>query len=463
MPSPLTPAFVFDVNRCVGCRACEMACVNINQLPLDDLPASGSWREVRTFNELRVPGIEHFHLSMACNHCADAPCMTQCPARAYSRDAATGAVLIDTDLCLGCRYCSWVCPYDAPRFNKALGVMTKCTFCVDRQAEGKQPSCTLSCPTGALAFEHRDIENLTPSVVGFAQAGTHPAVAIVGLEEARTSPETHLPSSAPPWRVMWNKITPSIAFKHEWALAIFSWILAVLTGLMGGFSAGTLQLDWRVFLGVGILGMGMSVVHLGRKDRAWRAGLNLNQSWLSREIVLTGVFLVVATSGIMKFSITSGMDSGWLPSLPSWWPRAGLCAGLICLLSVDLVYKPAILRGSGPLHSAQTLMSGLMLTGAAAGHEWIYIPLAILKLILFWARQVNRKKQGLHVPLTLGNIRMAFTLTGAVLLASASGPFWLAFMTLALGEFLDRARFYDEIEIPTPDSLMLDDLASRMK
>ena len=71
-------AFTLDVNKCTGCDACTMACQIKN-----GLPPELQWREVRTFNELHVPGVEMMHLSMACNHCADAPCMQQCPADAY--------------------------------------------------------------------------------------------------------------------------------------------------------------------------------------------------------------------------------------------------------------------------------------------------------------------------------------------------------------------------------------------
>jgi len=440
----LKPAFVFDVNRCVGCRACEMACVHVNQLSIRDLPASGSWREVRTFNELLMPGVEKLHLSMACNHCEDAPCMAQCPARAYSRDEATGAVLIDPDKCLGCRYCAWVCPYDAPRFHETLGVMTKCTFCADRQHEGLEPSCTLSCPTGALAFAQRDIATLSQEVVGFAQASTRPAMAIVGLNRERRLPRTNLPASAPPWQVLWHRIIPRVSFSHEWPLALFTWLLAVMTGLLAGTVSGQFTLDWRLFLAVGALGMGLSASHLGRKSRAWRAPLHGDSSWLSREIILSTAFLATATLGLTPIS---GADV---------WLRAGLYIGLVCLLTVDLVYRVGIIRGNGPLHSAHTLMTGLMLMGAAAGDLWILAPLALLKLVLFWTRQINRRRLGLTAPRSLGVARTLATLAGTALLGGATGPFWLGFALLALGEFLDRARFYSELEIPTPASLMLD-------
>lgn len=124
-------SFIVDVNKCTGCHACAMACTIANDLPVDR-----SWRQVNTFNELHVPGIELLHLSLACNHCEDAPCMAQCPADAYYRDELTDAVLINADICVGCQYCAWVCPYDAPKYDPDAGVMTKCTFCVDRQHQG---------------------------------------------------------------------------------------------------------------------------------------------------------------------------------------------------------------------------------------------------------------------------------------------------------------------------------------
>ena len=113
-------AFVFDLNRCTGCNACEIACKIENELP-----PGMSWREVVTFNESRLPGVPLFSLSLACNHCLDAPCKEKCPALAYSKDERTGAVTVNPSLCMGCKYCQWVCPYDAPKFNATAGVVEK--------------------------------------------------------------------------------------------------------------------------------------------------------------------------------------------------------------------------------------------------------------------------------------------------------------------------------------------------
>ena len=93
------------------------------------------------------------YLSLACNHCDDAPCLKNCPAKAYHHDVTTGAVIHTAEKCIGCKYCTWACPFDAPKYNPSLGVVEKCTFCNHRLQEGKQPACAHLCPTGALSFE----------------------------------------------------------------------------------------------------------------------------------------------------------------------------------------------------------------------------------------------------------------------------------------------------------------------
>jgi Fe-S-cluster-containing dehydrogenase component len=114
--------FVLDLDRCTGCEACVVACNTENSVS-DEL----SWRRIHTYNSQRLATSPVFHFTLACNHCLEPACMHNCPANAYTKDPSTGAVLIDQELCMGCRYCSWVCPYEAPQFNADSGVMEKCT------------------------------------------------------------------------------------------------------------------------------------------------------------------------------------------------------------------------------------------------------------------------------------------------------------------------------------------------
>ncbi|MCK5379202.1 MAG: 4Fe-4S ferredoxin, partial [Acidobacteria bacterium] len=82
--------FTLDLNRCTGCRACELACSTEN-----DLGFGRSWRRIETFNAERDPRAPHHHLSIACNHCENAPCVAACPARAIVRDGSTGVVTLN--------------------------------------------------------------------------------------------------------------------------------------------------------------------------------------------------------------------------------------------------------------------------------------------------------------------------------------------------------------------------------
>jgi len=84
-------------------------------------------------------------------HCQDPACVAVCPTTAISKDE-NGVVTIDADKCIGCRYCEWACPYGAPQFNEAAGVMTKCNFCQDLVAQGQNPACVDACPMRALEF-----------------------------------------------------------------------------------------------------------------------------------------------------------------------------------------------------------------------------------------------------------------------------------------------------------------------
>lgn len=145
-------AFYFDSSACSGCKTCQMACKDKN-----DLGPGQVWRRVYevTGGDWEKQGstwkqnIFAYNLSMSCNHCDDPICAKNCPTKALHK-REDGIVQIDQDLCVGCKYCAWVCPYGAPQFNPDKGVMGKCDFCADYIDEGKRPSCVDACPMRAL-------------------------------------------------------------------------------------------------------------------------------------------------------------------------------------------------------------------------------------------------------------------------------------------------------------------------
>ena len=150
-----TFGFFFDASACSGCKTCQVACQDKN-----DLPPGIRYRRVYeiaggTWKQTEEKAWEHdlvvYNISMACNHCENPACVSACPTRALHTET-DGMVLIDPDKCVGCHYCEWACPYGAPQYNASAGKMQKCDLCRDYVLEGKQPACVTSCPMRALEF-----------------------------------------------------------------------------------------------------------------------------------------------------------------------------------------------------------------------------------------------------------------------------------------------------------------------
>lgn len=139
--------FHFTADNCIGCHACEAACSEKN-----NLPAHISFRSVGYVEGGTYPDYTRLNISMACNHCDDPVCLKGCPTRAYTKYAEYGAVLQDPDICFGCGYCTWVCPYNAPQLDPIEGQVSKCNMCVDRLEIGLKPACVAACLAGALDF-----------------------------------------------------------------------------------------------------------------------------------------------------------------------------------------------------------------------------------------------------------------------------------------------------------------------
>ena len=153
------PAFFLDTQICTGCKTCVIACRDKH-----NLPAGVRWRRVVEFvggGWQRLPDgtfrqdVFAYYLSISCNHCQDPICVQSCPSKAMHRDDH-GIVVIDPEICVGCQYCAWACPYSAPQFDQHLGQMTKCDFCREELEQSQSPACVAACPTRALTFGERD-------------------------------------------------------------------------------------------------------------------------------------------------------------------------------------------------------------------------------------------------------------------------------------------------------------------
>ena len=113
---------------------------------------------MQTFEVGEFPNTQTVHFPKSCLHCEDPPCVPVCPTGASYKRAEDGIVLVDYDKCIGCKYCTWACPYGAREFDEQRKVMTKCTLCVDRVTDRtlpereRKPACVLACPANARLF-----------------------------------------------------------------------------------------------------------------------------------------------------------------------------------------------------------------------------------------------------------------------------------------------------------------------
>jgi Fe-S-cluster-containing dehydrogenase component len=177
-PSKKKMGLVIDLDTCVGCHACAVSCKEWNAggfaAPLTDEQPYGKDPTGVWFNRVHsyevaatepgscgsaapLPAMT-LHFPRSCLHCEQPACVTVCPTGASFKRAEDGIVLVDEDKCIGCKLCSWACPYGAREYSPVEGVMKKCTLCIDRiynenleEAE-RQPACVQACPTRARHF-----------------------------------------------------------------------------------------------------------------------------------------------------------------------------------------------------------------------------------------------------------------------------------------------------------------------
>ncbi len=156
---------LIDISKCIGCRACQVACKEWNSLPAVKTRNWGSYQNPASLNADTWSIIEYFETEEnnkvawhfkrhGCHHCTDANCLEGCPTGAIKR-SPSGMVYIDQKICIGCKNCIQLCPFGIPHLNETTGTSMKCTGCFDRVENGDAPACAKACPTGALTFGNR--------------------------------------------------------------------------------------------------------------------------------------------------------------------------------------------------------------------------------------------------------------------------------------------------------------------
>jgi formate dehydrogenase iron-sulfur subunit len=288
-------AFEVDLDACSGCKACVVACNSLN-----GLPEGVSFRATGTLVGQPDDGLPILReVTSACHHCVEPGCLEGCPSKAYEKDPVTGVVTHLDDQCIGCRYCTLMCPYEVPRYDADRGIVRKCDLCHDRLAEGEAPACVQACPTEAISVRIVDVED---AVAQAADAWPFPAP-----DPATTLPTTRFRTSEPlhaSAAVDLETLRPAHAHPPLTVMLVLTQlavgtVLALLaTPLLPTVAAerpATLPTA-LVALSAAAVALAASVLHLGRPLQAWRALLGLRRSWLSREILAFGLFAPAAAA-----------------------------------------------------------------------------------------------------------------------------------------------------------------------
>ncbi len=300
-------AFAVDLDACTGCQACVTACHHLNGLDDDE-----TWRNVGMLFGGTVLEPVQQTITTACHHCLDPACMNGCPVNAYHKDPVTGIVRHLDDQCIGCQYCIWKCPYDVPKYSKKRGIVRKCDMCSSRLAVGEAPACVQSCPNEAITITLVDQQQIA------AQRKKKDSFLAGSPDPEYTLPTTQYRTS----KTLPSNMRPGDFFRNRPEHAHLPLVvMLVLTQLsVGAFCTAMIlrlffpsslfreltPLHSLVALLLGFLGFGASALHLGRPLYAWRAFIGLKTSWLSREIIVFGLYAILAL-------IYAG--SFWLPTL----------------------------------------------------------------------------------------------------------------------------------------------------
>ncbi len=327
--------FYFTADNCIACHACEAACSEKN-----DNAGHIAFRSVGFVEGGTYPNYNRQNISMACNHCDDPVCLKGCPTRAYTKFAEYGAVLQDPDICFGCGYCTWVCPYNAPQLDPVEGTVSKCNMCVDRLEVGLKPACVTACLGKALEFgvienTPNDRYQIDADIPGFPDPSiTNPNIRFqqtktLSREMKRvdsTAIKYHRNDDTDSYQPVldekhgrtrhWGMKT--LLASHENAHVMFTlfaqavmgaFIMLVILGSVFGNPMITalqsssaiipLLIVMFVLLSVGLYKLNM---HLGKPHRFYRGFNNLRHSDLSREIAGVTLFSL-GLAGYTFFSL----------------------------------------------------------------------------------------------------------------------------------------------------------------
>jgi len=442
------------MTKCIGCKCCVVACNEQN-----GNPAEINWRRVGEIEGGWYPNTQRLHLSMGCNHCLEPTCLAGCPVDAYSKDPVTGVVIHNAETCIGCQYCTWNCSYGVPQYNPERGVVGKCDMCHNRLAENREPACVGACPENAIQIE---IVNIAEWKRDYAASANAPG--LPSADDSLSTTRITLPASLPPdtRKVDLNRVRPE---DPHWPL-VFMTVLTQLS--VGAFAAiwllqifgqqTRLNIAALISLTLGGLALGASTLHLGRPIHAYRALRMWKRSWLSREVLLFGVFSNVAfvyaallwlnlpgsrvVGAVTVLAGVAGLTASACIYLvrprPAWRSKHTLCEFYLA----SGILGPLLAANIG-LGARQWLVATAV---AAAGLQLLNIAVKFLWLVSSDAFELKASARLLALqlrPLLL--LRCALLVLGGVVLLLCSQSVTglaIAFAAAFCGEILGRYLFF---------------------
>lgn len=357
-------AFYFNADNCTGCHACEAACSEKN-----DLAPHLSFRSVGYVEGGTYPNYQRMNISMACNHCDDPVCLKGCPTRAYTKHAEYGAVIQDPDICFGCGYCTWVCPYNAPQLDTTVGQVEKCNMCVDRLEVGLKPACVSACLGNALDFgvaeelpDNREQMNtnlpgfpdpeITQPNIRFQQTSGMPSEVTrtdsmpIKYERGEEGVFKPVVDQKAGKKKYWNiprlssKENPLVIFTlaTQASVGVFVTLFLGNTFNLTAINAIVSSVIYLPLLlaSLGLVGLGllMSTVHLGKPLRFYRGFNNLRHSPVSREGLGIVIFMVCVGLHFLAMLPSTNWLIAYVPVIKQLQVPASILASLMGGLAV---------------------------------------------------------------------------------------------------------------------------------
>jgi DMSO reductase anchor subunit len=325
---------------------------------------------------------------------------------------------------MGCRYCQWNCPWDAPKYNESAGTIGKCSLCVHLLEKEMEPSCVSACPTGALSFGNIPAGESHKLPSWLPDNKLNPSLSIVHNSDFKpliTEPADRFSPVDETFEIKANHALT------EWSLILFTFLSILTVSYVTGSLARGIFPDVIAFSVSQSLSIAASMLHLGRASKAWRAVLNIRHSPLSREIGLFILFTLFVIISILKLSPLILLISS--------------VAGFLLLIQIDLVYYYSDSRQQKFTESGQAFITGLLITSFFSHQVLPFAFIALIKLIFSVRSLIRGRRSGFDFNLRFVRIAMLLFTVYVLIINSANYDKFILVLFLA-GELFDRILFY---------------------